>query len=182
MAVRRGPCGTDGAGIRFLELKCKDAAKVGRFYEEIFGSSVFYAEDGQRCAVCAGPSSVHLVFTTCAAEVLAAEAARASGVHICIYISNFQTVYDRLAARGLIWTNPRFVALDTCDTYAEAAASRQFRFRSIIDLESGEELLELEHETRTCRHVQYMKHIDWAPRPATISENARQALDLLRRQ
>ena len=39
-------------------------------------------------------------------------------------------------------------------------ASRQFRFKSIVD-DSGEELLELEHETRTARHFQYMKHIRW---------------------
>ena len=38
-------------------------------------------------------------------------------------------------------------ALPTCNT--------------VVDLNTGDELLELEHETRTIRHFQYMKHVAW---------------------
>eukprot|EP00965_Chrysotila_dentata_P246086 6206947-Pleurochrysis_carterae.AAC.4 len=37
--------------------------------------------------------------------------------------------YDACEQRGLVFNNPRFVYLDTCATYAEAVASRQFRFK-----------------------------------------------------
>jgi len=60
-----------------------------------------------------------------------------------------------------VWTNPRFAKLDSCDTYEEARASRQFRFRHVVDVESGEVLLELEHETRALRHEQYRKMVHY---------------------
>ena len=80
---------------------------------------------------------------------------------LCIHIH--WSRYERLSSKGVIWTNPRFEHLDTCDTYEQAAKSRQFRFKAVVDLESGDELLELEHETRTIRHFQYMKHVAWEP-------------------
>merc|ERR1712194_520266 len=36
MSVRKGPNGTGGAGIRFIEFICNDAKKVGKFYETYF--------------------------------------------------------------------------------------------------------------------------------------------------
>eukprot|EP01043_Picozoa_sp_COSAG02_P022142 COSAG02_NODE_1142_length_14267_cov_4.941700_7_plen_340_part_00 len=156
MAVRKGPSGTDGAGIRFVEFRCADAEKVAQFYKGVFSSPVL--TDGDRAAVCVGPS-VHLLFST--APVTPAEQALHAGVHICVYITNFRQAYETLKARGVIWTNPRFMHLDTCDTYEDAARSRQFRFKAVVDLNTGDELLELEHETRTIRHFQYMKHVAW---------------------
>ena len=156
MAVRKGPSGTDGAGIRFVEFRCADAAKVAQFYKGVFSSPVLV--DGDRAAVCVGPS-VHLLFST--APVTAEERALHAGVHICVYITNFRQAYETLKARDVIWTNPRFMHLDTCDTYQDAAQSRQFRFKAVVDLDTGDELLELEHETRTIRHFQYMKHVAW---------------------
>ena len=78
-----------------------------------------------------------------------------------MYIDGFKRAYERLKELGLIWTNPRFVHLDTCDTYEEAAASRQFRFKTIIDLDTKEPLLELEHETRAARHCQFFKPVHY---------------------
>ena len=69
--------------------------------------------------------------------------------------------------RGLTWTNPRFVHLDTCDTWEQASASRQFRFLAICDPDQPQDdsgaapLLELEHETRACRHFQFMKPVEY---------------------
>ena len=62
-------------------------------------------------------------------------------------------------ARRLIWTNPRFAHLDTCDTWDEAVAGRQFRFKDLVDPASGVKLLELEHETRSVRHFQFYKDV-----------------------
>ena len=79
------------------------------------------------------------------------------GLHICIYIADFKRRYEQLQARGLVFTNPRFIHLDMCDTWEQAAASRTFRIKSVIDLETGAPLLELEHEIRPQRHIQFMK-------------------------
>ena len=90
-------------------------------------------------------------------------AAQGYGLHVCVYIASFRQAYERFAQRGLAWTNPRFAHLDTCDTYAEAHASRQFRFKTIVDVETGAPLLELEHEVRAVRHAQYLKRTSWQP-------------------
>eukprot|EP01050_Picozoa_sp_SAG11_P023343 SAG11_NODE_4665_length_1816_cov_1.063483_2_plen_170_part_00 len=44
---------------------------------------------------------------------------------------------------------------------AQAAASRQFRFKELRDA-AGVALFELEHETRTVRHFQFMKAVRWS--------------------
>ena len=160
MSVRRGPTGADGAGIRFVEFRCPDACKCASFYKRMFGSPVTMAPEASAAAVGVGPS-VHLIFT--ASGVTETESACARGIHICVYITNFATAYAALKEKGLIWTNPRFKHLDRCDTFEEAAASRQFRFRTLVDDgDAGAPLLELEHETRTVRHFQFMKHIAWS--------------------
>merc|ERR1719291_725415 len=150
MAVR------NEAGIRFVNWLCADAGRVGRFYEDIFGCVVWRAADGMRAAVCVGPS-VHLVFSNAPAARGVEAAQRARGVHVCVYICEFQRAHDRLRERGLIWTNPRFAHLDSCGTFEEAAAGRQFRFRLLKDDCTDEELAELEHEVRSLRHLQFMK-------------------------
>jgi len=87
------------------------------------------------------------------------------GVHICIYVHDFKGLYNRLSDHSLIWTNPRFTRLDSCDTWKEAKNSRTLRFRYIIDINDNDNdqsnkpkiLMELEHETRPIRHGQFMK-------------------------
>mmetsp|Transcript_55045 Transcript_55045/g.109422 ORF Transcript_55045/g.109422 Transcript_55045/m.109422 type:complete len:339 (+) Transcript_55045:57-1073(+) len=164
MAVRRGPTGADGAGVRFVHFRCNNAHKCAGFYKHVFGSPVHLDSKGSSevAAVAVGPS-VHLLFSSGPEHVPDADVALASGIHICIYISNFATAFSTLQCKQLIWTNPRFRHLDQCDTYEQAVASRQFRFRSLVDLTTGEEILELEHETRTVRHCQFLKHVRWEP-------------------
>merc|ERR1712150_368217 len=135
MAVRGEP------GIRFVHIHCKDAARVGHFYSTHFNTPVVLGRAGSLAAVCVGPT-VHLIFDSSragywgsAANVEAVE--RSRGLHICIYICEFKRVYEALKARGLIWTNPRFAHLDKCDTYEEASADRQLRFRSVCDPDTG---------------------------------------------
>lgn len=157
MAVR------NEAGIRFVHWRCADAGRASRFYEEVFGCVVWRAAGSAIAAVCVGPS-VHLVFSSAPAARGGEAAQRARGVHICVYTSEFQRAHDRLRERGLIWTNPRFAHLDSCGTYEEAAAGRQFRFRYLRDACTGEDLAELEHEVRSLRHLQFMKHVHYIAR------------------
>ena len=82
-----------------------------------------------------------------------------AGIHIAIYIDKFKERYALFKKHNIIWTNPRFLAEDTCDTEKEACENRQFRFRDIIDPNTEEKLFELEHETRSLRHFQFMKQV-----------------------
>ena len=146
-------------GIRYIELAVprRRSAAVGTFYSEQFGCDVQLAADA--AVVPVGPSC-HLVFRECDADPVA-EAAM-EGVHIAIYVSDWKGAYERLSALGLTWSNPRFTHLDMCDDFEQARASRQFRFKHIVD-PSGERLLELEHETRALRHFQWFKPVHYLP-------------------
>ena len=164
MAVRGGP------GIRFVEFACRTgtATPIAEFYQKVLGCHVTCAKadattDGEVDAafVSVGPG-VHLVFVE--NEQLSDDVTkRMVGVHACIYIPTFQQTYNTLKERDLIWTNPRFTHLDSCDTWDEAQASRTFRFKDVLDVDSGEKLLELEHETRPMTHGQYLKVPPYVP-------------------
>lgn len=156
MAVRGAP------GIRYIEIACppKKSKAVARFYREVIGCTTM--ETADKAVVCVGPG-VHLVFVE-SDDLLDDDTRGMQGVHVCFYADDFENLYQKLKARNLIWTNPRFVHLDTCDTWEEAAASRTLRFKDIIDLETGEKILELEHETRPLRHGQYLKVPRYEPK------------------
>ena len=149
MAVRGQP------GIRFVEIACPpDTVRcIAHFYEELIGCQVTRNE--KSVSVCVGPG-VHFVYVE-SSELDDESIAQMQTVHACVYIPEFETTYKRLKEKGLIWTNPRFTHLDSCDTWEEAAACRTFRFKDIIDARTGESVLELEHETRPMTHGQYMK-------------------------
>lgn len=169
LAVRA--CGHPG--IRWVEFRCRagTARRVGLFYEEMLGCRVRHSEDA--CVVSVGPG-VCFIFHELAGAPLteAQERAQAGpgshadggeGLHCCVYVERFKECFERLDARGLVATNPRFRRLDECDSYAQAHASRTLRFSRIIDLETGEELLELEHEVRATRHFQFFKRVHYPP-------------------
>jgi catechol-2,3-dioxygenase len=170
MAVRTNP------GIRYVEIACEVGTihSIADFYETLLGCQVTRrpitnndtgssnAYEVQSAIVSVGPG-VHIVFVEQA--TLSRECIKQmNGVHICFYISHFQRSYNELTKRNLIWTNPRFQHLDSCDTWEECASSRTFRFKNIVDIKTGEKLLELEHETRPMLHGQYMKVPPYMPK------------------
>jgi hypothetical protein len=161
MAVRGQP------GIRAVEISCKKgtADKIGQFYETFLGCTVVRHTDGlinkQAVSVSVGPG-VQIVFVE-SDIVTDRDVEMMNGVHVCIYVSDFKAKYTSLKKQGLIWTNPRFTHLDSCDTWEEAFASRTFRFKDIFDFDAGKHLLELEHETRPMMHGQYLKVQKYIP-------------------
>ncbi|KAL7526459.1 hypothetical protein ACHAWF_001782 [Thalassiosira exigua] len=169
MAVRGHP------GIRYVEIACREgtASAIAEFYEKILGCHVFRTRVApdmhstkprrpiEMAAVTVGPG-VHIVFVESVRlsdDILE----RMRGVHICLYIPNFRQAHDTLKERKLIWTNPLFTSTESCDTWEEVHASRAFRFKDIIDTETGKKVLELEHEIRSMLHGQYMKVPPYVP-------------------
>ena len=161
MSVRGQP------GIRYIEIACAEgsARQIAEFYRELLQCSTMQLQQQQKndrtvVTVTVGPG-VHLLFVETAAphhlDNNKTDDAM-HGVHICIYTGpGFHALYNRLDQYGLIWTNPRFLHLDRCDTWEEARASRTLRFKDVIDVSSQAKVLELEHETRPMRHGQFMK-------------------------
>ena len=159
MAVRGSP------GIRAVEIACKKGTvdKIAQFYETHLGCTVIKSNsmEHQAISVSVGPG-VQIAFIE--NDVITNEHFEMmNGVHLCIYVASFKNVYDTLQPKGLIWTNPRFTHLDSCDTWEEAVASRTLRFRDILDVDTSEKVLELEHETRPMTHGQYLKVPNYIP-------------------
>lgn len=171
MAVRQQP------GIRYIELTCRKgtSSAIGRFYQQLLkcDGRIHSFENlscqsdtyGDGVALSLGPG-VHLLFVE--QENLEAESYDAwmqamRGIHICIYVEDFRGLYQRLSQENIIWSNPRFEHLDSCDTWEQAKRGRTLRFRYVLNLQTKEPIYELEHETRPLLHGQYMKPLHYTP-------------------
>jgi hypothetical protein len=64
------------------------------------------------------------------------------GHHVQMYITDFSGPYRQLSQRGLIYSEDN---------------QYQYRFRDIIDLESGKRLFTVEHEVRSATHPMYLR-------------------------
>lgn len=138
-----------GPGIRYVFIRCSSAAAVAEEYANRLGNAVSTPRD-DISIVSAGLGPVHFVFETALDDPQADQ--RMTGVHVCVYLNDFSKYYNRLG--DLVFTNPRFRHLDTCDTLDEALASRTFRF-------AFPAVASLEHETRSLHHRNFLKHIKY---------------------
>jgi hypothetical protein len=64
------------------------------------------------------------------------------GHHVQMYITDFSGPYRRLAERGLIYSEDN---------------QYQYRFRDIVDPETGKRLFTIEHEVRSATHPMYLR-------------------------
>lgn len=77
------------------------------------------------------------------------------GHHVQMYIANFSGPYEKLKARNLISVEDN---------------QYQYRFKDIVDLESGELLFTVEHEVRSVTHPMYLRPLV-NRNPATTNQN-----------
>ncbi|HVM77404.1 MAG TPA: hypothetical protein VMU06_00195 [Stellaceae bacterium] len=127
-------------GMPYVEFEVAPGTVAGivRFYREILDATAAVAEDelGPHARVSVGPDQ-DLVFR---------ETDRPpppyDGHHIQIYIADFSGPHRRLLERGLI---------------TEESDQHQYRFQSIVDLATGKQLFEIEHEIRSMRHPLYAR-------------------------
>ena len=174
MAIRSG-----NPGIRYIEFSVPigSSTAISKFYKGMMNCNVQQQQVNEddsiskNVAIVSVGNNVDLVFVE-RSNISQSDIDSMKGVHICIYVNDFKQLYDKLTSRSLIWTNPRFVHLDTCDTWEEAFNSRTLRFKHVIDIEGeagdGDDknnvILELEHETRPLRHGQYLKVPKYEPK------------------
>jgi hypothetical protein len=64
------------------------------------------------------------------------------GHHVQIYITDFSGPYRRLGERGLI---------------SQEDNQYQYRFRDIVDLDTGKHMFTVEHEVRSATHPMFMR-------------------------
>jgi hypothetical protein len=138
-----GPAFGDMAlGIPYVEFLVEPgrAAGISRFYDRVLGapSTVESGEQGTLARVKIGRNQ-SLVFRE-SEEALPSY----DGHHVAIYVANFSWPYGFLKERGLI---------------SEDVRNHQFRFKQVIDPESGSGLFLVEHEVRSLHHPMFRRFL-----------------------
>jgi hypothetical protein len=125
-------------GIAYVEFDAPPgtAAGIARFYRDILHAPA--RVEGATARVGAGQTTTLIYRET--PDTLA----EFDGNHIQISLADFSGPYHRLLARGLV---------------SEESDQHQYRFKSIVDLDSGDLLLEIEHEVRSMRHPLYARQL-----------------------
>lgn len=132
-----GPADLSVAYLEF-DVPKGTAAGISRFYTEIMGARAeLSARNGSPSAkVWAGPHQ-HLHFTETDGEIPAYD-----GHHFQIYISDFSGPYDKLMDMDLITMESN---------------QHEWRFKNIVDPDTGEVLYEVEHEVRSVTNPLYSR-------------------------
>lgn len=156
---------SEGFGMSDLTLYCPANSNMGgieRFYEQILGA-VVVERNQEQCVVATGPQQT-LTFrqhpagkTVVQHEDLRDDKVETPegfptfesnyGPHVSIYVADLPKAYRAADAFGLIYVNPRFKR--RAYTLEEAVDQCIFRCLNIVDPDSGELILKLEHEVRS---------------------------------
>jgi catechol-2,3-dioxygenase len=114
------------------------ADKIARFYRKIMGipAEVEKTARAASAKVLVGAGQ-HLYFNEIEGEL-----APYDGHHIQLYVANFSGPHRQLNERGLVF--------EESDRY-------QYRFRQIVDPDTGEPVYEIEHEIRSITHPLYAR-------------------------
>jgi hypothetical protein len=119
-----------------FDVPAGTAPRIGRFYREIFEAPAELVDDaGNLAARVQVGHKQYLVFRETAGALPPFD-----GHHLQIYVGNFSGPYRRLGERGLV---------------SEESSQVQYRFKDIVDLDSGEPLYTIEHEVRSMTHPLY---------------------------
>lgn len=122
-------------GMPYVEFAVPEGSAKGiaRFYREIMDAPAEVRDDGGAPAAHASVGHrQELVYRETRKKLPAYD-----GHHLAIYIADFSGPHKRLQERGLV---------------SEESDQYQYRFKEIVDLDSGKPLFAIEHEVRSMTH------------------------------
>jgi len=128
-------------GIVYVEFEVPKgtADRIARFYRSVIGARAAASDDNGTSR--AGRVEVgigqNLIFRETGGEPPPYD-----GHHIQIYVADFSGPYTKLLDKGLI---------------SEESDQHQYRFKDLVDPETGETLFTIEHEVRSMRHPLFMR-------------------------
>ncbi len=164
-------------GIDFIEFFVyvtkedseKTVEKIARFYDFFFDATTSVVNDGRSdIAIIAfgkiddsGRAEQSMLFRAVVVDddslshqKMVHSEELGTGHHIAIYVGNcdedFEVAASNCVDGGLLWVNPQFE--DKVLDVESAMKCKQFRFKNIVDIETGETLYVLEHEIRSISH------------------------------
>ena len=127
-------------GMPYVELEVPrgTAQGIAKFYRQIVGTPARVAERG-------GAPAAYVVVGA-DQELIYRESDAMhpdfDGHHVAIYVADFSGPYKKLGERGLV---------------SQEDDQHQYRFKDIVDPDSGKVLFTLEHEVRSLRHPLYAR-------------------------
>ena len=129
--------GPASLGIRYVEFDSRPGSSEGiaRFYREIMGAKVAVRKAGGIAAHIESGYHQLMIFRETDKKI-----PRYDGHHVQIYLADFSGPHKALMALNLI---------------SQESNQFQYRFKNIIDLDSGKKLHTLEHEVRSMPHPLY---------------------------
>lgn len=163
-------CGMDYIEF-FVHVTIEDAGatieKIARFYDFFFDATTSVVNDGRSNIAIIGFGKIDdngraeqsLLFREVVVDdpklyqVVNSDEV-GTGHHIAIYVGcdddDYKVAASNCVDGGLLWVNPQF---DDRVLDVEAAMdAKQFRFKNIIDIDTGDTLYVLEHEIRSISH------------------------------
>jgi hypothetical protein len=127
-------------GMPYIELDAPagSASRIARFYREILGNHAEEGEDGDGCfaRIPIGRGEMLVFRETDRPQP------EYDGNHIQIALADFSGPHRRLLERDLV---------------TEESDAHQYRFQDIVDLDTGEVLVTIEHEVRSMRHPMFAR-------------------------
>lgn len=159
VATKYGCDESECRGIDYVELKCPPdtAERIALFYESVLDATTSVIEyDYTKIAIVAfgdvdenGQCSQSLLFRETTEPL-----PEYDGHHLAIYVGScekdFEQAFKNAELAGVVWVNPRFS--DDATTLQRARELQQFRFKNIVDMTTGDTIMELEHEMRSIDH------------------------------
>lgn len=127
-------------GVPYVEFDVPEGTATGiaRFYRKVLDTPGAVGEDQHgRFATCSVGRDQRLVFRETDRPLPAYD-----GHHLQVYLADFSGPHKQLDKRGLI--------IEESDRW-------QYRFKDIVDLDSGEVLFTIEHEVRSMTHPLYAR-------------------------
>jgi hypothetical protein len=129
-------------GIPYAEMQVVPGTSEGiaRFYERVLATPAVVKDDGdgKRVEVSMGFSQ-RLIYKETDQQIDGYD-----GHHIAIHIANFSAPHDYLVEHDLV---------------IQEDDQHQYRFKAIVDPESGETMAELEHEVRSLKHPMFKRDL-----------------------
>jgi len=159
VAAKYGCEESECRGIDYVEISCppNTADKIALFYDSVLDATTSVIQYGDaKIAIVAfgevdenGRSSQSLLFRETFERIPLYD-----GHHLAMYVgssdADFEQAFKNAQLAGIVWVNPRFS--DNVTSLQGAREWKQFRFKDIVDMETGQVIMELEHEMRSIEH------------------------------
>eukprot|EP00592_Proboscia_alata_P000896 CAMPEP_0194373714 /NCGR_PEP_ID=MMETSP0174-20130528/22184_1 /TAXON_ID=216777 /ORGANISM="Proboscia alata, Strain PI-D3" /LENGTH=331 /DNA_ID=CAMNT_0039152963 /DNA_START=350 /DNA_END=1345 /DNA_ORIENTATION=- len=164
---------TDCRGIQHVEFNVppNTAAKIAEFYDRVFNAPTNLitipsasSDDSDSATTIdvnvavVGIGSVNTTTGLTSQSLIFRETSLPlppyDGHHISLYVgddmADFAVALKSCMDAGVVWVNPKYE--DKVTNLNTAKKWNQFRFKDILDLKTGKQVFELEHEVRSVNH------------------------------